>query len=424
MMPPIEEMKLTHIGIDCLEKIFIYLPLHDLLNVADSNKQLKEAADLVFRLKHGNKELDIVSFHSPKRRFLEFIRSNASLNLKITLQLLRCFGYLLHKLKINLKQNSFTRNFNSWDVCIGHLIFYMKLYCVEILTEFYTLDAQSKLLNHFEMPFPNVHTAFVRSSELPNMSLNELFPKLKRLIYGVSCMGDLAIIESDVQALDHLKIKLESGAHEIIDSNLFRTVRLNPMLQSLAVPLHTIYQGMNEFLPHLTHLRVDIYGTPEIPNSTEFHFDTVKRVKIQYHLCGFRKLPLSFNNLDELVIKDASQSRNMLDNHEEFYNFIAKHTSITKLNICGRRVRVDLLKIVNMLPLLREFDVCGKFSIHDVNRVNKHTKTLKKMVIILYKDRYNLPFGTCNSDLATLRMLLSKDWHVARQDHRHLLNRN
>lgn len=46
-------MKITDLNIICLEDIFEYLDVLNLLNVADSNKRLNFAARFVFRRKHG-----------------------------------------------------------------------------------------------------------------------------------------------------------------------------------------------------------------------------------------------------------------------------------------------------------------------------------------------------------------------------------
>lgn len=48
-------MKFTDLYFDCLEKLFEYLELPDLLNVADSTKLFKKAAELAYTRKYGNK---------------------------------------------------------------------------------------------------------------------------------------------------------------------------------------------------------------------------------------------------------------------------------------------------------------------------------------------------------------------------------
>lgn len=399
MLQP-DELKLTDVGIDCLERILRYLPLNDLMNVADTNKQLKEVAELVFLLKHGNTILRILGFDFPINKFFENRVEICSVDLKIILQLLRCFGYLLHRLEIDIdirKRLVAIDNVELVNVYIDHLIVYIKQYCVETLTELNISNSPNGLLNRFEGPFPNVHTAFVRSSDLPNVSLNEFFPKLKRLTYRCHQISDLANIESNIQTLDHLEII--NWCRE--NNELFRTIQLNPRLQSLGVPFFVIYQGINEKIPHLTDLRVDATGWSEI-DPIEFHFKTVKRLEIQYDV--FRQRLFSSENLDELVLKfSASQPLRNLE--EEFYKFIARHTSVRKLKIIATSLELKLPKLQNMLPLLEEFDVPVFFLLRDVLRFMKNQKMLKVMKIYLQNYRMS-------RDYDVVQMQLNKEWRL------------
>lgn len=51
--------KLTDINDDCLEHIFLYLSIEDLLNIAYTSKQLKPAAELAFSNNSGMKKMEI-----------------------------------------------------------------------------------------------------------------------------------------------------------------------------------------------------------------------------------------------------------------------------------------------------------------------------------------------------------------------------
>lgn len=51
-------LKLTTINNDCKELIFDYLEWQDLINIADSSKQLYIAACGVFKRKYGNSKID------------------------------------------------------------------------------------------------------------------------------------------------------------------------------------------------------------------------------------------------------------------------------------------------------------------------------------------------------------------------------
>lgn len=54
----LEPLKLTTINNDCKELIFKYLEWPDMINIADSNKQLYPAVCRVFNRKYGKAKVD------------------------------------------------------------------------------------------------------------------------------------------------------------------------------------------------------------------------------------------------------------------------------------------------------------------------------------------------------------------------------
>lgn len=402
-MESIKETKLTALGVDCLERIFRYLPLDDLLNVADSNKQLKEVADLVFVLNHWNKCLAICLGIFRKKKFWLYSGDILSSDFKTILQLLRCFGQLMLKLKINVIEDLKKNVEMLKDINIDHIISYIKFYCVESLTEL-DMRAPAGIMNRFVKPFPNVHSVCVQSSDLPNLSLIELFPKMKCLTYRCDKITDFASIESNVRALDHLEIITISSSKE--DGELFRSIGLNPKLQSLAIPFSAIYQGINEVHPHLTVLKVNNIRGVELStiyNSVNFYFKTVKRLDILYREY-FTRIPLAFDNLEQLDLMFMTPCP--LKYHpENFYDFIAQNPSIIKLKISGDMMKINLSKLLNMLPVLREFDVEGRFLIHDVIRFINKKKTLKKMKVSNY-------FNEKDYAIIRMQLQLNEEWNL------------
>lgn len=61
-----EPLKLTTINNDCKELIFDYLEWQDLINIADTSKQLYAATCRVFKRKYGNAKIDFVYMHLDK----------------------------------------------------------------------------------------------------------------------------------------------------------------------------------------------------------------------------------------------------------------------------------------------------------------------------------------------------------------------
>lgn len=67
-----EPLKLTTINDDCKEHIFNLLDLMDLVNIAETNKQLSSAVCAVFKRKYGNK--GIVFGNYRERRYIYLFR--------------------------------------------------------------------------------------------------------------------------------------------------------------------------------------------------------------------------------------------------------------------------------------------------------------------------------------------------------------
>lgn len=122
------EMILTDVNDDCLEKIFMCLSLDDLLNIAHTNKQLKNAADLTFTRKFGKLDM-LLYIHRVERnsKFFLFPNTVCIIDLQTSLRLLRCFGHLLAHLDIRCSSDSPTASYK--------LTRYANEYCSESLTK-------------------------------------------------------------------------------------------------------------------------------------------------------------------------------------------------------------------------------------------------------------------------------------------------
>lgn len=57
-----ETVSLASLNTDCLEFLFKFLELNDMLNIADCSKQFTTAVCLAFRWKYGNERVSIGGF--------------------------------------------------------------------------------------------------------------------------------------------------------------------------------------------------------------------------------------------------------------------------------------------------------------------------------------------------------------------------
>lgn len=129
-------MKFTDLNLDCLEIVLEYLNLIDLLNVADTNKRLNKAAELVFvreKIKHGSKYVTFGNTKILRDRSFKITREEIYIDdLKTSLQLLRCVGRVVSKIKFN-KLRGMSRNQCEIDCQVAT---YINKYCTEHLNQF------------------------------------------------------------------------------------------------------------------------------------------------------------------------------------------------------------------------------------------------------------------------------------------------
>lgn len=139
-----------------------------------------------------------------------------------------------------------------------------------------------------------------------------------------------------------------------------------------------------------------------IEGSIKYHFKTVKKFEIVYK-SSFSGIPFSFDNLEEFNLNFANQNYPK-ETHERLYDFIWKHPTILKLEILNLP-KVDLPRLMYMLPLVEEFKMNYESSIDDVSRFIKKSKSLKNIEIPIHKFH--------NTDISDVKVHLglTDEWH-------------
>lgn len=104
---PAVTTKITDLHMDCLERIFEYLKLDDLLNVTDASKEFEFTAQLVAR-KHLKKNTIVklnITQNSRDRSSIHTLNCIIVQDLRSSFQLLRSFGHLVKKLHVLYAQD-------------------------------------------------------------------------------------------------------------------------------------------------------------------------------------------------------------------------------------------------------------------------------------------------------------------------------
>lgn len=410
------QIEFTDINTDCLEKIFQCLELGDLLNVADTCKHFKEATDIVVSRKFAKKWILIDKIRASRTRLINVRNNFVELNdLKSIVQTLRLFGHLIKKL--HLRGGDVPKKFPEQTIdflakSVGLLSFYIGNYCVVSLTE---LTIEKRIaFKLFRKPFLNVEKVKINTNcQLDRNWFIKIFPNISQLKWAIgrtnnfNCMDRLPYLDK----LQHLDLSYAVHIHcrnlhrinilgECIDANI---MSLNSHLITLALPYISDIKTLkiiSEQQQQLEYLSFQ-YAPKDELNFETIHFQTVKKLKICLCSPNYRpnlepivfgavgnemtKIPFSFDKLEELIIQTCFQYS------DEFYNFIRKHKSITKLNLrsCGwpQFTLTDLnrMKLLGALPLLNKIDLpCHILKVDEAIAYVNEFKELKRFSFKLH----------------------------------------
>ncbi|XP_055326238.1 uncharacterized protein LOC129580071 [Sitodiplosis mosellana] len=355
--------KLTDVNVDCLEHIFKNLRLIDLLNVADSNKQLKPAADLVFASRYGKQWIFIHSRYKSILIERNMCPTTVQIPRSFRLKLLRCFGHLITKLDITHDK---------------HMDAYVNEYCADSLVEIKFQRCKASTLDDLRKPFTQVRTLCFDSCKLGSKlsELDKWFPEVRRLEFNHQNESDCNETAVHLPKLRHLSLFLPADEKNHLNKKYFEELlRLNPNIRTLDIGGHfdaKYLQNVSKYLQRLESLKFSsIQHLSDIGNGT-VRFPNVKRL----HLWG--------TALDHSLT-----------------NFISQHKKLTKLTFSsiGHCEEGALLKITS--PALVEVDFGNfHFPSDEVASFVAECPSLKKLTVA---------FGNEN-DYEAFQKWLGNEW--------------
>lgn len=344
----VSSTRITHVNIDCLEKVFDHLSFEDLLSVADVHTQLRKAADLVYGLKYKNKIVSIsylrstsndlkVSFNDYNRMFIY--------GLKSVLKTFRCFGHNVSHVEI---LSVFDHNIN-----LSHMMCYIGEYCSDRLEYIDFMTQTGGALNRITKPLNGVKKLKIWDHGLTTNLLNEKFPKLERLqiIYGC----------------DHIQNgQCNAAGFENIEKYF-------PYLDQMKIESDYAPDTYSLLTYQRTENVVDLAALTNTKSFTEYKNE-------------FPNLRFPFEHLDEICLQFNFR------NDDEFYNFFRKYPSITNFIFTHKHYNkykfeakdLNVVKLANALPWLKQIDVrCCKFTPNAVIQWLDHFKSLDKFQFYL-----------------------------------------
>lgn len=313
----------------CLELIFPYLDVEDLVRAADSNKQMKDAAELTFSRKFGKNSF---VFHSKTQDVLKSTGRTIYLDVSSIFGVLRCFGHLISKLMLDYY-------FSSPLVC-SRLDLYVIKYSMNYVKEL-EIHGYENALKNIQQPFPNVENIRFISCDLDESStrLNEWFPKLRSLEFVrdfqvCTKIDDQYCIAAHFPHLEHLSVHISNDLEVpgFREETVLAALKINPKIRSLCLnsfdynlPLN-FFQNISETCAFLETLEIN-------GNLSEFNdmvrFKTVKTFSIYPMGCHIKSIPFVFDALETFNWKVPSSI-------EEFiFDFIQNNPSIKKFSFCN-----------------------------------------------------------------------------------------
>lgn len=383
----VEPKQITDVNNDCLEHLLKYLSLADLLNVADSSKQLMDAAKFAFASNHGRKTIVLNSFPYP---LLQTIAVHSDeiwiFDLPTCLRILRCFGSVIATLHVYY-------NFDD-DLPRSKLDRYIQEYCAASLREIQFHKAPANAMKHLrQLEFPKVETVGFNdvSKRLAGNLLNvkKCFPNVRNLKL-IKCNAALSnCISTKFIKLEHLSIHFDHMTGLNCMANCLLCLDLNPQLQSL----HIAGDFDIDFLRSIrTHSTIQINCLSIKAHQRFFDrydgdpvcFKTVTKFRLQCDdsSCFPARMPISFERLEEFTLDFVR-----LTIEENFVDFISKQKSLSQLVCHSNTVDIETKsKLADALPSVNILLLCNcEFSITEAINLLKTCRSLKKVNFKLAK---------------------------------------
>lgn len=361
-----DEMKITDLDADCLEHIFKYLSIRDLLNVANSRNSFKEGVEHAFTSKYGKRE---VLFFIEKSKGKIFEKGKGIIVKKFATGLifLRCFGALISTLKVSGLRRKQHREFDR----------YLNDYCIETLKDLTFFDAPERAIAGLKQPFENVERLCVHCGVLGEKlsDFSKWFPGLQSLkLFRLHSLANSECIEVHLPNLKCLDI---DDSHSVFHlDNVSNCFRLNPQLKTLHISKFGNIASVLRLASELLQLEELIVYRPIFVGMKEVvHFNNVKRFGFDFSIdrwpVSYRPLPrnwwlyrnrelvivlpdvlpLSFGNVETFSLNLHTISSVIVSERlvEIIKRFINMHPSVKTKVITFRCIKMSHILKINLM---------------------------------------------------------------------------
>lgn len=345
-----EPLQLVEVNYDCLNSILENLNVFDLMNIAEADNQLVEAAQSVYSRRHRKKTV-FVNLGQISNNVVEYIQLEAE-----SAAVFCChFGHLMSKLFINFM---FQHSLDLENMLSTH--------CSNSLTELRLGFCHHDNFEAATKPWTKIQILQIYKGTLglKMSNLNYWFPNI---IYLKLSDVRFSMEKAFVARFHQLKTLVIAGKEDPIQPiAIAEMVQLNPQLETLV-----LHCDMNIDLLRLISKNLSQLKELELcaPNDRFGKFDgnpivfrSVKtfKLKSQYDIGDYiSNVPFKFHDLQSLEIIGFNEIN--FDIH--LMNFVLCHENIKKFVLVPKLqeandINIEHLKLLAEMPMLVDIEIC------------------------------------------------------------------
>lgn len=366
---------IANIHDDYREPIFKKIGLCDLISLSDTTKKFAIATRLAYASNFGDKR--VIFFGFKRNGSIEIEGNDIYMkNLTLSLKLMRQFGDLIKKLRIDYWTIP-TEEFKELDR-------YIDMYCTKSVLDLNIIIGYSSWsLNHFSKPFTKARK-IVLNAMLCHSSwtdVNEIFPNLSDL--KLFAIKGNEVMSANIPNLNSFDVDVDNV------QDLRTWLQKNPQLRTLRVTGKVLEFEILEIIcrfPQLEHFDL-LVCTVKFPvsyaGSQSIDFKHMKKFEVNSQCLKQlinKNVSMSFDQLEELKIFNAFDTK--------FIDFVRKYPSITKFTTGVGPTKVDeIVGLARALVSVVEISI-GSTTIsmdNAIEFVNK-CKFLKKFAFKMVKN--------------------------------------
>lgn len=401
------KMQLTDMNTDCMILIFNEMDFDSFINIAQTNKALRDLAVDGFRRKFANKTIIFEDYEvNPSKHTGLFSGAWEKPNHKISnsiidedqikvrdyttiMNTLHIFGSLIQRIKLvynyaeSSKSKAITSSLNNY--CADSLIELQLDNSLDIDFDFMSKPFQK--LNH--IIFGGTLNAILPQENYPTLAIDKVFPQVRQLTLNRLMFGPSYPIFV-LPNLQHVNVHVANG----YDHFAMVLIERNPKIQSINFnePTINLLNATSQFLLNLENLTVSSYPF----GFNTFHFESVTKFDVD----NVYPENFAFSHLQELTMKCYHQKCN------HWIDFFQHHNNLTRLHIDDSNINDNQFKLITDLMNLVEMSV-----------TYLQGEPLQVGTIIRFMENHNnlmkFSLGTCRStDKEILQTNFENQWNI------------